>query len=266
MGNCAEEIKRLHTELLDKVGDFVRQQAEKEVRKAAEQQVRDAVEGEMRRQAEEAARNPTDENLDMLVDMQMQTDEVQAMIDANVEAQMATPEAQSAIDAEVAKPMQSAEVQQMIDEECARQMQPEAVQAQISSGIVANRSSAAYLSSVTRALEENGEDGEAYQALVTLRETLDDLMSFYDGLMEYNSGVAEAADGVGEARTQVKAMLSDGDEPGETIPFVSERNGAVKNVQFVMTAPAIDIPDEAEDGEAEEKDESVADRLLKLFH
>ncbi|MGN0763298.1 MAG: hypothetical protein ACI4MK_07910, partial [Aristaeellaceae bacterium] len=127
--NYAEEIERLQAELLDKVDDYVlrqadqelrrqvnqaaealvrqevekaaRQQVEAEVRKAAEQQVREAVIAEVRRQVEEAVRNPTDENIELLVDMQMQTDEVQAMIDANVEAQMATPAVQAQIDAEL---------------------------------------------------------------------------------------------------------------------------------------------------------------------
>lgn len=50
------------------------------------------------------------------------------------------------------------------------------------------------------ALKLNGQAEEAYQALVTLRETLDDLMDFYNGIIDYTEGVQEAATGVSNAR------------------------------------------------------------------
>ncbi|MGN1019407.1 MAG: hypothetical protein ACI4O7_03460 [Aristaeellaceae bacterium] len=238
--------------------EIARAEVRRQVEAAAREQVREAVKAQLSAM--------TDAQLEAMLEEQLQSETLQATIDAEVANQMQSAAVQQMIDAEVENQMQSAAVQQMIDEECARQMQSAEVQAQISSEIAANRSSAAYLSSVNAALEANGENGEAYQALVTLRESLDDLMSFYDGLIEYTDGVAQAADGVSEARVTVKAMLSDGEESSETISFVSARNGAVKNVQFVMTAPAVEIP-EADEAEAvEAKNDSVADKLMNLFH
>ena len=72
---------------------------------------------EARKQVEEAVRNPTGENIDALVEAQMQTDEVQAMIDANVAAQMASSAVQARISAEFeaeARPQVEAAVESAI--------------------------------------------------------------------------------------------------------------------------------------------------------
>lgn len=249
---CADPTNRAQAE------DMARTEVRRQVEAVAREQVRIALKANLNAM--------TDAELDAMLEDQLQSEAVQATIDAEVEKQMNTAQVQQMMNTEVEDQMQSEAVRQMIDEECARQMKTAEVQAQISREIETNRGSVAYLNSVNAALEANGENGEAYQALVTLRDTLDDLMSFYDGLIEYTDGVAEAADGVSEARTTVKAMFNDGDEPSETISFVSERNGAVKNVQFVMTVPAVELPD-ADTAEAvEAKNDTAADRLLNLFH
>lgn len=142
--------------------------------------------------------------------------------------------------------------------------QSQEVQSQIDSQIAGYRNSAAFLDRVAVALEENG---AAYQALVTLRETLDDVMRFYYGLMDYTDGVEEAAIGVSEARTEVKAMLGDTgeDTARDTISFASEKNGAVKSVQFVLTIPAIEKPEETVAEQNVVADETFIEKVLHLF-
>ena len=61
--------------------------------------------------------------------------------------------------------------------------------------IVENRSSREYLDAVAEAMEENGENGAAYQALVELRDTLDDICEFYEGVVDYTDAVGQAAEG-----------------------------------------------------------------------
>ena len=117
------------------------------------------------------------------------------------------------------------------------------------------------------ALKLNGQAEEAYQALVTLRETLDDLMDFYNGIIDYTEGVQEAATGVSNARKEVGAMLGDTDDDAsrDTVSFTSEKNGQVKSVQFVLTIPAIEKPEPTVAELTEAEDETFIGRLVQLF-
>lgn len=237
----------------------------------ARQEVRSQAEAAVREQVRTAIlaklATMTESEKNAMIEEQMRSEAVQQMIENEVAVQMQSAQVQALIDAEVANQMKSDEVKSLMDAECAKQLQSGEVQAQINSQIAAYRSSAAFLDSVAKALEENGENGEAYQALVTLRETLDDVMQFYNGLVEYTDGVEEAATGVGKARTEVAAMLGDGDSDADhdTISFASEKNGAVKSVQFVLTTPAIEKTREAAAEEATAQNDTILDKLLQLF-
>ena len=91
-------------------------------------------------------------------------------------------------------------------------------------------------------------------------------MHFYDGLIEYTDGVGEAAEGVSSAREEVRAMLGDEDgQPRETMSFASEKNGAVKSVQFVFATPAIEKDDEPAAEQDEPADGTLVDKLLRLL-
>ena len=75
-----------------------------------------------------------------------------------------------------------------------------------------NRKSKEYLDGVAEALEENGKDGKAYQALVELRNTLDDMMDFYQGIVDYTDAVGKAKDGAEELKdgmTELKDGLNE---------------------------------------------------------
>lgn len=237
----------------------------------ARQEVRSQAEAAVREQVRTAIlaklATMTESEKNAMIEEQMRSEAVQQMIENEVAVQMQSAQVQALIDAEVANQMKSDEVKSLMDAECAKRLQSGEVQAQINSQIAAYRSSAAFLDSVAKALEENGENGEAYQALVTLRETLDDVMQFYNGLVEYTDGVEEAATGVGKARTEVAAMLGDGDSDADhdTISFASEKNGAVKSVQFVLTTPAIEKTREAVAEEATAQNDTILDKLLQLF-
>ncbi|MGN0794919.1 MAG: hypothetical protein ACI4MG_10690 [Aristaeellaceae bacterium] len=234
-----------------------REEVRRQVEVVAREQVRAAIIAQLN--------TMTEEEVNAMVDQQMQSATVQQMIEDEVAVQMATAQVQAMIDAEVENQMGSAEVQALIEEECAKQMVSDEVQHRISSEMQTHRNSSAYLNQVSDALEANGENGEAYQALVTLRETLDDVMRFYDGMIEYTDGVAEAAEGVSNARTEVRAMLGDGNDR-ETMSFASEKNGAVRSVQFVLSVPAIEKDDEPVAEQDEPADGTLVDKLLRLFH
>ena len=77
------------------------------------------------------------------------------------------------------------------------------------------------MNSVAEALEENGEDGEAYRALVELHDTLDDMVEFYEGVVDYTDAVGEAAEGAHE--------LLDG--TGELVDGVGELKDGVLELQ-----------------------------------
>ena len=237
----------------------------------AQEEVRTQVEAAVREQVRAAIlaklNTMTEDEVNAMVDEQMQSEAVQQRIDDETAAQMQSAEVQAMIDAEIEKQWNSPEVKVLIDDECAKQLSSGAVQGQISSEIANQRNSAAYLNAVAQALEENGENGAAYQALVTLRETLDDLMDFYNGIIDYTDGVQEASTGVSKAREEVGAMLGDGsdDVSRNTVSFTSEKNGEVKSVQFVLTIPAIEKPEETVVELTEAEDETFIGRLVQLF-
>ena len=244
-----------------------RAQAEAVARKEVRTQVEAAVREQVRAAILAKLNTMTEDEVNAMVDEQMQSEAVQQRIEDETAAQKQSAAVQVMMDAEIEKQWKSDEVKALIDAECAKQLQSVAVQGQISSEIANQRNSAAYLNAVAQALEENGENGAAYQALVTLRETLDDLMDFYNGIIDYTEGVQEAATGVSNARKEVGAMLGDTDDDAsrDTVSFTSEKNGQVKSVQFVLTIPAIEKPEPTVAELTEAEDETFIGRLVQLF-
>ncbi len=47
--------------------------------------------------------------------------------------------------------------------------------------------------------------------------------------------------------------------------FASEKNGAVRSVQFVISIPAIEIEEEQAAAQEGAENQSLADKLLRLF-
>lgn len=175
-------------------------------------------------------------SMEQVVEQQMQTAEVQAMIDAETDKQMKSGEAAAMIDAAVEEQMQTAAVKKIINDEIAK-----------------GRYSSAYQDSVAAALAANGKDGEAYQALATLRSSLDDVIAFRDGLQQYTLGVEGALSGVG-SMTGEKTTAS----------FTDSRNEDVTSVQFAITTRELAAEEEAAPVEEAEQS-TVWDRLLDLF-
>ena len=61
-------------------------------------------------------------------------------------------------------------------------------------------------------------------------------------------------------------MLGDEDgQPRETMSLASEKNGAVKSVQFVFATPAIEKDDEPAAEQDEPADGTLVDKLLRLL-
>lgn len=264
--NYSDEIERLQSELLDKVDDYVRrkadqqlagmvqtaarQQVTEQVQAGAEQQVRAAVEAQARQKVEAEIRNPSEEMVNAQVEQQMQTPEVQNLIDQNIESQMASEQVRSRISAEMANQRQSRQ----------------------------------YLDSVAEALEENGENGEAYRALSDLRDTLDDVQKFYDGLKDYTDGVTELRDGAQEMKDGTEEFRSETAGINDTLnekiddmiaektgsdvalsSFVDPRNTDVDNVQFVITTPAVRAASVQNEEETVPEETGVLEKIRNLF-
>lgn len=264
--NYSDEIERLQSELLDKVDDYVRrkadqqlagmvqtaarQQVTEQVQAGAEQQVRAAVEAQARQKVEAEIRNPSEEMVNAQVEQQMQTPEVQNLIDQNIESQMASEQVRSRISAEMANQRQSRQ----------------------------------YLDSVAEALEENGENGEAYRALSDLRDTLDDVQKFYDGLKDYTDGVNELRDGAQEMKDGTEEFRSETAGINDTLnekiddmiaektgsdvalsSFVDPRNTDVDNVQFVITTPAVRAASVQNEEETVPEETGVLEKIRNLF-
>ena len=197
----------------------------------------------------------------------MQSDEVQSLIAQNVEVQMATDEVQSLITQSIDGQMTSEEVRARIDQEMETQ-----------------RGSQEYLDSVAQALEENGENGEAYRALSDLCEKLDDVQAFYDGLLDYTDGVndlrdgaQELKDGTGEfcgetadindtIREKIDSMIAEktGSEV-ELSSFTDPRNTDVENVQFVITTPAVHVSAAPAEETAQPESTGILEKIRNLF-
>ena len=235
-----------------------------------QQQIQQNVEAQMqsdevralieREVAERAASDETQAAMDSMVEAQMQSEQVQQLIAQNVEAQMATDEVRALIDENIETQLASDEVKQRISDEIAIQ-----------------RNSREYLNSVAEALEENGENGEAYRALTDLRDSLDKVIEFYDGLVDYTDGVREIKDGTEEFRSETDGIhdeISDridnmiAEKTGSDVPvesFVDARNRDVEDVQFVVTTPSIRKQDAKEMAAPAQKSASLGDKIRNLF-
>ena len=227
-----------------------RQQVTEQVQAGAEQQVRAAVEAQARQKVEAEIRNPSEEMVNAQVEQQMQTPEVQNLIDQNIESQMASEQVRSRISAEIANQRQSRQ----------------------------------YLDSVAEALEENGENGKAYRALSDLRDTLDDVQKFYDGLKDYTDGVNELRDGAQEMKDGTEEFCSETAGINDTLnekiddmiaektgsdvalsSFVDPRNTDVDNVQFVITTPAVRAASVQNEEETVPEETGVLEKIRNLF-
>lgn len=146
------------------------------------------------------------------------------------------------------------------------------------------RNSQEYLDSVAQALEENGENGEAYRALSDLRARLDDVQKFYDGLSDYTSGVSDLLDGAqemkngtGEFRSEtanindtinekIDEMIADKTGSGVSVSsFVDPRNTDIENVQFVITTPSIHVSSVQPEETVETEDAGILQKIRSLF-
>ncbi|MBQ8556392.1 MAG: hypothetical protein IJ438_11050 [Clostridia bacterium] len=216
-------------------GDAGYDQAYAEAEAAVRAQVTAEVEADVRKAVIASIKLLGSGSVDEVVAEQMQSEAVQATIEAETDKAMQSGEAKAQIDAMVEQQMQSAEVKAIIQEE-----------------IVKGRYSSAYQSSVAEALKKNGKDGEAYQALVTLKASLDDVMAFRDGLYQYTNGVEGALGGLGSMGV------------GTLTSFTDSRNEDVTSVQFAITTRAVEKEAEVEKvTEAEEP--TIIDRFLDLF-
>ena len=217
--------------------------------------------------AAQLASTDTQTLLQNLIDQQMVSDEVQQLIAQNVKEQMA-----------------SSEVQNLIDQNIESQMASEQVRSRISAEMANQRQSRQYLDSVAEALEENGENGEAYRALSDLRDTLDDVQKFYDGLKDYTDGVNELRDGAQEMKDGTEEFRSETAGINDTLnekiddmiaektgsdvalsSFVDPRNTDVDNVQFVITTPAVRAVSVQNEEETVPEETGVLEKIRNLF-
>lgn len=158
---------------------------------AARQQIRPQVEEAARQKIRNAIASLSDEEVAALVDQQMATDAVQVQIESAVAEQMASDDVQSMIERQmqsddvqrlisrnVEAQMASGDVQKLITQNIDEQMSSNEVHSKIEEEMEKQRGSQKYLNSVAQALEENGENGDAYRALSELREKLDDIQKY----------------------------------------------------------------------------------------
>lgn len=312
--NYSDEIERLQSELLDKVDDYVRrkadqqlagmvqtaarQQVEAAVREAARQQVEEKVteaareqvsqkvlaggEEQVRAAVEAAARQQVTEQVQAGAEQQVRA-AVEAQARQKVEAEIRNP-SEEMVNAQVEQQMQTPEVQNLIDQNIESQLASEQVRSRISAEMANQRQSRQYLDSVAEALEENGENGEAYRALSDLRDTLDDVQKFYDGLKDYTDGVNELRDGAQEMKDGTEEFRSETAGINDTLnekiddmiaektgsdvtlsSFVDPRNTDVDNVQFVITTPAVRAASVQNEEETVPEETGVLEKIRNLF-
>ena len=312
--NYSDEIERLQSVLLDKVDDYVRrkadqqlagmvqtaarQQVEAAVREAARQQVEEKVteaareqvsqkvlaggEEQVRAAVEAAARQQVTEQVQAGAEQQVRV-AVEAQARQKVEAEIRNP-SEEMVNAQVEQQMQTPEVQNLIDQNIESQMASEQVRSRISAEMANQRQSRQYLDSVAEALEENGENGEAYRALSDLRDTLDDVQKFYDGLKDYTDGVNELRDGAQEMKDGTEEFRSETAGINDTLnekiddmiaektgsdvalsSFVDPRNTDVDNVQFVITTPAVRAASVQNEEETVPEETGVLEKIRNLF-
>lgn len=166
-------------------------------------QVEAAVKDEVTRQVTAAARQKvidtirgmSDEQVNAIVDQKMADPEIIAQAEAAFNEQMASDDVKNIINQNIDEQMKSDDVKALINKNINEQMKSSNVKNIISEQITVNRKSKEYLDGVSEALEENGKNGAAYQALVKLRQTMDDIHTFYQGVVDYTDAVGQAKDG-----------------------------------------------------------------------
>ncbi|MCM1227974.1 MAG: hypothetical protein NC320_11245 [Clostridium sp.] len=103
------------------------------------------------------------------------------------------------------------------------------------------------------------------------------ISDMYDGISELCDGAEKLSGGTGELRdktsdmdTEIENKIDDmiesvkgGDR--ETVSFVSDKNGEVKSVQFVIKTEAIEIPEQQVEEEQTVENLTFWQKLLKLF-
>ena len=161
----------------------VKDEVTKQVTAAARQKVVDAIRG------------MSDEQVKAIVDQKMADPEITAQADAAFEEQMASDSVKAIISKNVDEQMKTDDVKALINKNIDEQMKSTKVKNIISEQMTVNRKSKEYLDGVAEALEENGKNGAAYQALVKLRQTMDDIHTFYQGVVDYTDAVGQAKDG-----------------------------------------------------------------------
>ena len=137
---------------------------------------------------------------------------------------------------------------------------------------------------MAEALEENGENGEAYRALSDLREKLDDVQKFYDGLRDYTDGVTDLRDGAQEMKDGTDEFRSETENINDTIrekidDMIAEKTGSdvqvqsfidpcntdVENVQFVITRPSVHVSDAPVEVAEETESTGILQKIRDLF-
>ena len=131
-------------------------------------------------------------------DEQMASDSVKALIDQNTAQQMASSDVQATIQQNVDAQMASDSIKKTIADNTEAQMKTDDVQKIIDDNISQQRAMDSFWEAVDEAEQENGVNSDAYQALVKLHSTLDDMRTFYEGVISYTGAVDTAAEGAGE--------------------------------------------------------------------
>lgn len=136
--------------------------------------------------------------IDQNTAQQMASSDVQATIQQNVDAQMASDSIKKTIADNTEAQMKTDDVQKIIDDNTEAQMKTPKVQKIIDDNISQQRAMDSFWEAVDEAEQENGVNSDAYQALVKLHSTLDDMRTFYEGVISYTGAVDTAAEGAGE--------------------------------------------------------------------
>ena len=90
------------------------------------------------------------------------------------------------------------DIKKTIADNTEAQMKTPKVQKIIDDNISQQRAMDSFWEAVDEAEQENGVNSDAYQALVKLHSTLDDMRTFYEGVISYTGAVDTAAEGAGE--------------------------------------------------------------------
>lgn len=126
---------------------------------------------------------------------QMASDTVKATIDKNVTEQMASDTIKKTIDKNVTEQMATDKVKGLIETNLEEQMKGKEAQEAIEKNVAEQRETDTFKETVEKAKAENGVESESYQSLITLKETLDSMKSFYEGVLAYTGAVGDAAEG-----------------------------------------------------------------------